>query len=283
MCGKKVFSYLVAAIILTSSAFAYGQEPTVENRTRAQQLWEEAIRAKGGRERLHSIQNYLVSSTINVEAQRGGSYTEKERLHAFPGRAWLFEYTEEFDIEVEATVINVERNLCMVTLAPASIGSGIPGVSYCLPTTFAESVVQDSIIYLMETKWFRPVPLRTRESRTGLKRVDVVETVVGDLRVDFYLDRKTKLPIKLVTDQYYGIKEGTHPLGLTVYLDNYETVDGIKMPRSVIREPNHFIERIRRDFEFARYKFNVAYEESIFNQPASRKARAGDWKPRNKS
>lgn len=274
---RKVFSYL--AVILTAAVLTKAQEPSVDpNRVRAQQLWEEAIQAKGGRERLHSIKNFFVSSTINVESQRGESYHEVERLYAFPGRAWIFEYTAEFDVSVEATVINVEQKLCMRTLAPA-VG-GVPPLSRCLPTTFVENVVQNSTIYLMETRWFRPVPLRTREARTGLKRVDVVETVVADLRVDFYLDRKTKLPIKIVTDRFLGPKEATTSMGLTVYLDGYKTVDGIKMPRSVVREPNFFIERIRRDLEFASYKFNVDHDETIFDHPASQKVKAGDWKPR---
>ena len=179
---------------------------------------------------------------------------------------------------MDATVINIERNLCMVTLSPAS--GDVPSLSPCLPTTWAERLIQDSVIYLMETRWVRPVPIRTRIERTGFKQVDVIETKVGNLRVDFYLDRKTRLPIKLITDDYNGISEFTQRMGLTVWLDDYATIDGIKMPGRVAREPKVPTHMLRRDTEYARYKFNVAYEETIFDHPVSKKVKSSDWQPR---
>jgi hypothetical protein len=124
------------------------------------------------------------------------------------------------------------------------------------------------------------VPIRTRIERTGFKQVDVIETKVGNLRVDFYLDRKTRLPIKLITDDYNGISEFTQRMGLTVWLDDYATIDGIKMPGRVAREPKVPTHMLRRDTEYARYKFNVAYEETIFDHPVSKKVKSSDWQPR---
>jgi len=92
------------------------------SRKRAVALWEEAIRAKGGHERLQSINNFLISSMIDTEAQRGNSTKEAERLYAMPGKAWIYTITPTFDVSVDATVINHERNFCMVTLSPAGGG-----------------------------------------------------------------------------------------------------------------------------------------------------------------
>ena len=69
-------------------------------------------------------------------------------------------------------------------------------------------------------------------------------------------------------------------MGLTVLLDRYVTIDGIKMPGQVVREPDTFPDAVRRDIEYARYKFNVAHEESIFDHPVPRKVKSSDWKPR---
>jgi hypothetical protein len=267
-----------AALTLTVSASAQAPvQKTDANRVRAAALWEEAIRAKGGRERLQSIENFLITSTIDVEAPRGGGLTETERLYAMPGRAWLYEFTPHFDVSLEATVINTKSNLCMVTLSPAR--GDVPSLSYCLPTTWAARLIQDPVIYLMETKWIRPVPVRTRVEGTGNKQVDVIETEVGKLRVDFYLHRKTRLPFKLVTDEYYGENQMTGRMELTVNLDDYQNVDGIQMPRRVTRQPDVGPQIVRRDTERARYKFNVAYNSTIFDQPVSKKAKSGDWKP----
>ena len=279
MYRRTLVRFICFVAILTLSIGANAQDSAQNadaNRARARQFWEEAIRAKGGRDRLHSVQTVLISSTVKVEAPRGGGYTETERLYALPGKAWLYEFTPDFDVTVDATVINVERNLCMVTLSPAR--GDVPPISACVPTTWAE-LIRDPIIYLMETQWVRPEPVRTRTEGKGKKQVDVIETEVGNLRIDFYLDRKTRLPFKLVTDDYYGVIEATHRMGLTVKLDDYVTIDGIQMPGSVIREPQ--ANRDRRDTEYAKYKFNVAHDPRIFEHPISRKVKRHDWKLRS--
>lgn len=292
-----VLVFLVAIVVLAINGPVKGQvEESDVSRTRAKLLWEEALQAKGGRDRLHSIHNFLTSGEIHVDAVKGSHISEVQWLRALPGKAWLYEYTPEFDVSLDATVINLERNLCVKTLSPAK--GDVPPRSLCLPTTFTERLIQDPIIYLMETEWLRPVPIGTYEGKRGLKRVDVVETVVGNHRYDFYLDRKTRLPVKLVTDEYNGIPEGTEPMGLTVYFDDYVTVDGIKMPSTVVREPRHipindfsvpslvlsdeprFPEKVRRDIELFHYKFNVAYEATLFDHPVPKSVKASDWKPR---
>ncbi len=253
------------------------------SRERAVALWEEAIRAKGGHERLQSINNFLISSMIDTEAQRGNSTTEAERLYAMPGKAWIYTITPTFDVSVDATVINHERNFCMVTLSPA--GGGVPPLSHCLPTTPVQYLIQDPVIYLMETNWVRPVPESVRTEGKGKKQLDVIETEIGNLRVDFYLDPKTRLPVKLVTKWYGGIGQATGPLGLmTVELGNYVAIDGILMPQRVTREPQVGARSVgevsRRDTERARYRFNVTYNPAIFEYPASKNVKPDDWKPR---
>ena len=274
----------IAALALAASATA--QEPVQKDdasRERAVALWEEAIRAKGGRGQLHSIQNLLISSTIDVQAQRGSGITETVRLYAMPGKVWIYTHTPDFDVSVDATVINNERSLCSVTLSPAR--GGVPALSMCLPTTPLQYLIQEPVIYLMETNWVRPVPVGVRLEGKGKKQLDVIETRVGKLRVDFYLDRKTRLPIKLVTEWYGGISQATGPLGLmTVELEDYAPVDGILMPRRVTRRPRigegSVGEVSRRDTERARYRFNVSYNSTIFDGPASKKVKSDDWKPR---
>ena len=282
MNRNRIISGLVcfaAALAFAISASAQGAvQKKYDNRARAQALWEEALRAKGGRERLHSVRNFLISSNIDVEAPKGSGITETERLYVLPGKAWIYQFTPHFDVSLEATVINMERNLCMVTLAPAR--GDVPPLSSCVPTTWAARLIQDPVIYLMETEWVRPVPVRARVEGTGSGQVDVIETKVGDLRVDFYLHRKTRLPTKLVTDDYNGVKQATQRMGLTVHLDKYVNVDGIQMPGRVIRQPDVGWSIVRRDTETARYKFNVEYDKTIFDNPISKKAKANDWKLR---
>jgi hypothetical protein len=271
----------IAAIISAIGAPTQGAGQSADpSRERAVALWEEAVRAKGGRERLHSVQNLLISSTIDVRAQRGSCVREAERLYAMPGKAWIYTFTPEFDVSVDATVINNERNFCMVTLSPEA--SGVPRLSPCIPTTPIQYLILDPVIYLMETNWLRPVPAGLRTEGKGKKQLEVIETKIGKLRVDFYLDRKTRLPIRLVTDWYGGIGQATGRVGLmTIELEDYVAIDGILMPRRVTRELEGEApvgEVFRRDTERASYRFNVTYDPKIFEVPASKNVKPGDWK-----
>jgi hypothetical protein len=274
---------LLAALALANGARAKSSIRKEENRERAEALWEEAIEAKGGHERLRSIKSLLISSTVDVQAQRGSGTTDAERLYVMPGKVWRYTYTPDVRVSLDATVINNERNFCTVTLWPG--GSGVPPLSNCLPTTPLQYLIEDPVIYLMETNWVRPVPVGARTDGKGRKQLDVVETEVGKLRVDFYLDRKSRLPVRLVTEWYGGITQATGPLGLmTVELEDYAAVDGILMPRGVTRKPQidkgSVTEVAREDTERARYTFNVNYNPAIFDGPAPKNVKRDDWKPK---
>jgi hypothetical protein len=137
----------------------------------------------------------------------------------------------------------------------------------------------------METKWVRPVPIGVRTEGKGNKQLDVIETEVGHLRVDFYLDRKTRLPIRLVTDEYNGIIQMTEQLGMVIKLEDYVAIDGILMPQRVTRVPKVIRSTVgevsRQDTESARYKFDVEFDPTIFDHPVSRKVKPDDWKPQS--
>ena len=62
-------------------------------------------------------------------------------------------------------------------------------------------LVQDPVIYLLETKWLQPKILGTRVEGTGSNQmIDVIEAEIEALRVDLYLDIKTRPPFKMVTN-----------------------------------------------------------------------------------
>jgi hypothetical protein len=282
MSHLRITLYCFAAFCLTFCTPIQGSGQNVDpSRERATALWEEAVRAKGGRERLRSIENFLISSTIDVRDRRGSNETETERFYVMPGKAWIYTYTPDFDVSLDVTVINKQRQFCWVTLAPAR---SVPGLSLCIPSTPVKYLVQDPVIYLMETNWLQPEPLRVRTEGKGKKQLDVIETRVAMLRVDFYLDRKTRLPVRVVTEWYGGIGQATTGGGpMTIELDDYVEIDGILMPRRVTREPEGEApvgEVYRRDTERANYRFNVAYDPEILEGPASKKTKRTDWKPK---
>src|SRR5919205_367267 len=274
MRSKRFFTAalcLVAALTLVTKASAQAQT----ERERARQLWEEAVRAKGGRERLRSIKSLLITSDIYARAARGSNTKDAVRLYAMPGRAWVYTYTEEFDVKIDALVLNKERGLCLSTLAPAH---GVNGLSPCVPETWTQYLIQDSFIYLLETEWVRPAPVRARAEG----KFDVVETEVGRLRADFYLSRKTRLPARVVTEWMGGVGRATGSLGaMEVLLEDYAEVEGVWMPRRVTRR---LVDAVREsvgdplsaDEERSRYRFNVAYDPAIFERPVPKNVRPDD-------
>lgn len=276
---------IVAALALASVASAQAPAPKDDaERARAAALWEEAVRAKGGRERLLSIKSLLITSTIYARAPKGSNTKDAVRLYAMPGKAWVYTHTPEFHVKLDATVINTERKLCTVTLAPA--GSGVRGLSPCLSETWTQYLLQDPFIYLLETEWVRPVPLRARTEGQGQKQVDVIEAEVGKLRADFYLHRKTRLPFKIVTEWYGGIGRATGTLGpMEVLLEDYAAVEGVQMPRRVTRRflPTHresVGDPPTGDEERARYQFNVEHDPAVFDAPVPKNVKPDDWKRR---
>jgi hypothetical protein len=274
---------LAAALAAPPCAAAQAPAPKDDaERERAAALWDEAIRAKGGRERLHSIQSLLITSTIDARAPRGSNVKDAVRLYAMPGKVWVYTYTPEFDVKLDATVINAWRKLCLLTLAPAH---GVRGLSPCLAETWSQYLIQDPFIYLMETNWVRPTPVRVRAEGKGKRQVEVVETEVGKLRADFYLDGKTRLPFKIVTEWLGGIGRATGSLGpMEVLLEDYADVEGVLMPRRVTRrhvgQESPVGERPYGAEERARYRFNVPHDPAIFDGPIPKNVKPDAWKPR---
>lgn len=253
-----VFS-LLAITILAINVSAQNS-----NQTRAAALWEEAIRAKGGRERLQTIQNVLIVSKIKVEAPRALETMEARKLYVLPDRAWLRASFPGFEGGLEVVIFSINRRICSVRIAPDA--AKLPGRSPCVFPDWAAHVIQDPVTYLLETKWIQPTLIGTRFERTGSKQVDVIEVEVNRLRIDFYLDRETRLPFKSVIKKSDGTSHLAAHSEMTINFSDYISVEGIQMPRKITRESAARPSLVSRQIEHAEYSFNVEYDKSLFDQ-----------------
>ena len=66
----------------------------------------------------------------------------------------------------------------MVTLAPPM--RSVPGLSFCVPTIWPKRLVQDPVIFLMETKWARP----NRDVALHLAEVKAYKSGIVELRYE---------------------------------------------------------------------------------------------------
>ena len=236
----------------------------------AERLWEQAVSAKGGRARLHAVENLLVSSRLKGKKNLFQSVELRyEHFYVFPSKGWHWNDEGEsglFTLSVEW--FDLERNLKYLAYAndPTS-----PRKMQTYPRE-RDFLFKTQLLYLLESRWQKPRPLAARTERIGLKKFDVVETVVNRERVDFYLDRKTHLPAKVV-EHYGGANE--EQANVTFNLDDYEEVSGIQLPHTVTR-----VGPLGSLKQRVHYQLNVAYDEGLFQNPPTMTAGAEAWKPK---
>lgn len=252
---------LSVLVLPQSAAFPFQSiEPTDKsNRAEAERLWELMITAKGGRERLHSVSNLQKSEhekylwwfkmiTINYEG-----------LFVFPNKSWEWDDQRGTIFGFRIHLHNFEKDFHR---SYSDVGEGPSIVPIMQPSRRHFTTLQLEL--LAETKWVRPVPYSVRTAELNGKKVDIVETKVKELpedKVEFALDRKTHLPLKVT---YFWTTNNRQFSG-GVDLKDYVDVAAIKMPSKV--------GKMR-----ARYQINVEYNPQIFEQIPSRDAGMYAWK-----
>jgi hypothetical protein len=256
-----------------------------EGSVRARQLWEEAIAAKGGRDRLYAVRSFVVSSISKYHhAPRGIPGDHTESLFVLPDKWWewvdhrpgsfgLWIFTFDFGKPVGWDVgSDAPRARKMTTSRdvpraddPYQIYDPSAGVQFL---NNKKKFAERQILYLMETRNIRPTPVNVRTASLGSTKLDVVEARVDDEKVEFYLDQHTHLAARVAftTKTEYG------DYVEAIRLDDYREVAGIQMPHKV---------RWGDDEENrTSYQINVDYDESIFERPPTIDMGPEAWKKR---
>jgi hypothetical protein len=148
------------------------------------------------------------------------------------------------------------------------------------------------LLFLMETKWFKPIPLKVTTEWIGLKKVDVVHTRIDiphtwlrsvgkypslpkivsipsdGYQLWFFLDRQTHLPLKIKECELE--QECTEREGALYTLSDYSEFDGIQMPRKVKYWPT-------TGYIPHAYQVNVDYDPGVFERPPTVEAGPYAW------
>jgi hypothetical protein len=236
--------------------------PAVANEP-AEILWEQAIAAKGGREQLHQVTNLVMSYRETVRNFLGFAVHQGvvERLYVFPNRSWGWDDGLPPPFRLSTSWLDVEQNRRCTIYA----GSAAPicGPAKQKGSPADEGITQVQYLYLMETKWVKPTPISVTKGNIGLKQVDVLHTRFDDKRVDYFLDRKTHLPVRVAV--FY--KESERAMLMFDFSD-YVTVNGIQMPG-------------RQKKGKINFQINAAYDENIFTRSPSVEAGPKAWQRSN--
>ena len=267
--GIKCVLLAILCLLVTNVNASARFGPQESTREEARRLWEQAIAAKGGRERLYEVGNMEVSARAQFKKDLFHSGELRfEDFYVFPSKHWSWSderATGLFPLAVEW--VDLERSLAYLTYAddPESPRKGAI-------TPFKSSFfIKTQLVYLMETPWLKPVPVKTRTEHIGFKKVDVVETSVERDRVDYYLDRTTHLPVRVVT--HYASKNETG-LTRTYVLEEYKEVNGIQMPHTV--NAQGLKQRVT-------YQINVPYNKELFECPPTIEAGPDAWRPKRQT
>jgi hypothetical protein len=218
-----------------------------ESRKRAEELWEQAIAAKGGRERLHQIE----SLAIFCHAERG-KYSRQGKAYAvifcrFPDRWFYWSNFRPYSVGRSAII------------ASADVG---PACRY--------NLMRDGLYYLMENKWLRPVPVSVRKEVLDGVRADVVRVEVQDgYDAEFFLDPKTHLAMEVRIGKR---EESRLPPWFGLSLSDYAPCEGIQMARQ------------DKGFELSRrpvsYEINPEYAPDFFDRPPRFEDGPEGWRPK---
>ena len=256
---------LLSLIFLpTASAVAVkGQE--TQSAGEAKELWEKAVAAKGGRERLYQVNSLVMSyretvrNFLGVVVHRG----VVERLYVFPDKSWGWDDGLPPPFQLSVGWLDIEKDRRCELRAGASAPVCGPAKQGVSPPD--EGLKQVQYLYLMETRWVKPTPLGVTEEKIGMKKVDVLRTRFENKRVDYSLDRKTHLPLRVAL--FYGDSDRAT---LTIDLSDYMSVNGIQMPGRQKRGEISF-------------QINPPYDEGVFTRPPSAEAGPEAWRRPAKS
>ena len=250
---------LLLILIWPASAAARATQVSDDAR-RAQALWEQAVAAKGGRERLYEVNSLLISyreaarNFFGVVVHRG----DVVRLYVFPGKFWSWDdgLPPPFTLTVGWLDASRDRRCTLYE------GSAAPacGPAESRGSAADEQLTKAQYLYLLETRWVKPEPFGVGGGRVGLKKADVLHARFRDRRIDYFLDRKTHLPLRVSV--FY--KEGARAL-LTFDFSEYVSVGGIMMPG-------------RQEKGGINFQFNPPYDEAVFTRPPSIEAGAWAWR-----
>ncbi len=265
---------ILSLVVLFVTALA-ASLPTAgfDTKAAAEALWNQAVQAKGGRDRLRAVRNLVVTTHGSFPNSARPDLTNTvQQLYVFPSRFWqVVEVTRPGELG-HLAIFDVERRMGWGTRGRFPDRQGIVD-------SYVYRILKGQFFYLLETAFLQPEPVAIRSGRVGRVDVDIVETKLPETaatmdtmtinRVEYYLDRETHLPIRIVVFETVSIPPGVRdrfPQDVVssewaYTLGGYTDVDGLQMP-TVVNSEGAVPEKSTYS-----YRINVDYDERVFTEP----------------
>ena len=276
----KAFNVSLVIAFAVIGAFAQAkpiaqQRPTDKERDAAERLWEKIIEAKGGREKLHSVTNMLVTKGDSPDDL--GVF-----FYVFPNKSWSWTKGPPSPKTIWVGMTNLDYRVSLVADNQGLLTNN--EVSRERHDNIIKENLREACSYLLDTRWCQPRPLRVTRLTIDDRKFDVVETRIEDKetgyvdRIDFAVEPESLL-VSRVFD-YGGNPDRTEPLGVICF-DNYHLVDGIQMPQASYSRIFHKLTD-KCYFHPLSVRTNVEYDKQLFEKPPTVEAGSNAWKPKVK-
>ena len=259
---------VIAVVCLLARTVAGSQNEAAP----AAALWEQAIAAKGGRARLHEVRSLAILETTRFRRPVRGIAERRVDMIVteLPDKWWEF-----LDYRPGAMGHSVHVVDTRTGSGWSTIGGNTPRPLLRPDTHAAFRLRELQCVYLMETRWVQPIPLRATRVKRGFKMLDRVETRVDDDVVIYDLDPRSHLPIHIevahritATAPRPSVRR-TGVLKYSYEIDSYQEVAGLRVPARLKRGA---------DRSEARVEVNPDYKRSIFIEPPSPDADINSWR-----
>ena len=288
----------VIILIMVTAMVVWGQESAeADSRAKAKRIWELAIKAKGGREKLHAVRNMVITTTDD-KARPVLFIKKKKRIwskkkykgvtvyfYLLPDKWWYWDDNRPSIWGLNMKMENYE------TMKIYRVSDGGPYIDIKTWKPKKRGIVEDIdpdresnnkamlITYLLETKWVQPKIEGVTLGKVGRKKVNVIQTRVFNDRLDFMFDKKTYLLLRTVYHYYDKVSKTKGSTGRRY--GDYVDVDGVMMPTKVTTEESS---RTGDSTIYETYQINVEYNEDLFKKPPlpieeAMDAWKKDWKP----
>lgn len=284
--GNKMRSItLISGLIILLVGIAGAQESpetpqTKKERIEAERLWEQMVKVKGGREKLHSISNMMLTKGSNPDSIQMEFYVYPNKYWEWSKGRIVHDYLDVMTVNLDVGVILFSNPVLIGSSSQEGWVTNKKLTTELERANYREGYLMNSCRFLLETKWLKPTPIRVRQEIVNKERLDVVETRFSTLRVypdsreDYYVDPES-LIVRAIAHYSKGVL-------IRYYLfDRYTIVNGIQVPGKygVVYTVDDFK---KASFTPLTFRFNVDYDEKLFERPPSVEAGPDAWKPKPK-
>jgi hypothetical protein len=196
---KTVFSIAALAAALSAAQSADPQE-----------AWDQAVKAKGGRDRLHSVHSlamYMKSAQVNTPG---------------PPANWLCVFPDRY-FEYRGAGRGVQRAIAVDETADrtASDITGMPRGARHLSASEHDQLILNQIVYILESSWLHPKPVELRRN--------VLTVEAAGRRYKLFLN-EAGLPERVL---YVPARSEKHADHYDYRLQRYRDFEGVMLPLRV--------------------------------------------------